>query len=101
MYPDRAIGRSKRMFQRILLPLDGSAHAERGIPIAGRIARATHGTVILMQVVNFRAEYMQYLVETKAFTTDLLEVEQIQAENYLKNLTTSDDLDGGDKAVRV
>ena len=89
------------MFQRILLPLDGSARAERSIPTAGRIARVTHGTVILMQVVNFRAEYMQYLVETKAFTTDLLDVEQTQAENYLKNLTTSDDLDGVAKAVSV
>jgi len=54
-----------------------------------------------MQVVNLRAEYVQYLAETKAFTTDLLDVEQTQAENYLKNLTTSDDLDGVAKSVRV
>jgi nucleotide-binding universal stress UspA family protein len=89
------------MFQRILVPLDGSERAERVLPIAGRIARATDGTVILMQVVNFPAEYVQYLAETKAFTTTLLDVEQTQAQNYLKNLTTSDDLDGVTKAVSV
>ncbi len=29
------------MFQRMLLPLDGSKRAERAIPIAARIARAS------------------------------------------------------------
>jgi nucleotide-binding universal stress UspA family protein len=40
------------MFKRILVPLDESARAERAIPIALRLAQATHGTVILFSVVN-------------------------------------------------
>ncbi len=34
------------MYKRILVPLDGSAHAERSIPVAAHIARATDGTVV-------------------------------------------------------
>ena len=41
------------MFERILVPLDGSAQAARAVPIAARIARYTHGSVILVSVVNY------------------------------------------------
>lgn len=40
------------MFQRILVPLDGSMRAERAIPAAARIVRASsHGSIVLMHVV--------------------------------------------------
>ena len=39
------------MFQRILVPLDGSRHAERAIPIAARIARASSGTIVFVRFV--------------------------------------------------
>ena len=32
------------MFERIFAPLDGTEHAERALPVATRIARATGGT---------------------------------------------------------
>ncbi|GHP00415.1 hypothetical protein KSF_104620 [Reticulibacter mediterranei] len=40
------------MFKRILVPLDESARAERALPVALRLAQATHGTVILFHAVN-------------------------------------------------
>jgi nucleotide-binding universal stress UspA family protein len=40
------------MFQRILVPLDGSARAERALGIAARLARTTQGILILVRVVN-------------------------------------------------
>jgi nucleotide-binding universal stress UspA family protein len=40
------------MYARILVPLDGSALAERALPHAGGIARATGAEVILLQVVR-------------------------------------------------
>jgi len=40
------------MFQRILVPLDGSARAEQAFPIAERIARATGGSLTLLRVVE-------------------------------------------------
>ena len=38
------------MFQRILVPLDGSTRAEGAIPIAARLAQASGGSVILLHV---------------------------------------------------
>ena len=35
---DNVVERSKTMFKRILVPLDGSELAERAIPVAARIA---------------------------------------------------------------
>ena len=35
------------MFQRILVPLDGSRGAERAIPVAASLARQAGGTLLL------------------------------------------------------
>jgi nucleotide-binding universal stress UspA family protein len=40
------------MYTKILVPLDGSVLAERALPHAGGISRATGAEVILMQVVR-------------------------------------------------
>jgi len=37
------------MFQHILVPLDGSERAERALPGAARIARATGGSITLLR----------------------------------------------------
>ena len=39
------------MFQRILVPLDGSTRAERALPVAAKIARASGGSVVLLRVI--------------------------------------------------
>jgi len=38
------------MFQRILVPLDGSTRAERASPVAARLARASGGSIMLLEV---------------------------------------------------
>jgi nucleotide-binding universal stress UspA family protein len=38
------------MFERIVVPLDETEHAERALPVAARIAHATSGTLIVMSV---------------------------------------------------
>lgn len=40
------------MFQRIVVPLDGSTRAERAIPVAARIARASRAAIILLRVAT-------------------------------------------------
>jgi nucleotide-binding universal stress UspA family protein len=40
------------MFDRILVPLDGSTDAEHVLPVAARIARASHGSIILLRAVR-------------------------------------------------
>ena len=40
------------MFQQIVVPLDGSVRAEQALPVAAHIARASGGSVLLLQVVT-------------------------------------------------
>jgi nucleotide-binding universal stress UspA family protein len=40
------------MFQRILIPLDGSRRAEDAIPVAASIARSTGGSIVLLRAVT-------------------------------------------------
>ncbi len=40
------------MFQQVLVPLDGSASAERAVGVAARLARATGGVVTLLRVIH-------------------------------------------------
>lgn len=39
------------MFERILVPLDGSKASERAIPVAAHIARTSGGTIVFVEVV--------------------------------------------------
>lgn len=62
------------MFTRILVPLDGSERAQRVLPVAGRLARATGGTLILTQVLSAPAELLPFVVpgfEPSTLTADL------------------------------
>lgn len=45
------------MLARILVPLDGSLRAERAIPVAAKVARATGGTILLVRVVTSPTVY--------------------------------------------
>ncbi len=58
------------MFQRILVPLDGSPCAEWAVPVAGRIARASGGSVILLQVLTAPFELACYGVVFQQGTPD-------------------------------
>lgn len=52
------------MFKQILVPLDGSARAEQSLPIAVSFARATNGTVTLVQAVYpQQTEFMESVGE--------------------------------------
>jgi len=76
------------MFQRILVPLDGSPRAERAIPVAAHIARASGGTVILVRVISTAAD----LWSSETTQTDLTEIEryltEIKATSHLEGVAT-------------
>ena len=40
------------MFQRFLIPLDGSRQAEKAIPVAADLARVVHGTITLARIIE-------------------------------------------------
>jgi nucleotide-binding universal stress UspA family protein len=45
------------MFERILVPLDGSSRAERALAVAARLARAARATIILARVMDLPTSF--------------------------------------------
>jgi nucleotide-binding universal stress UspA family protein len=82
------------VFQRILVPLDGSERAEQAIPVAVSIARATHGSVILMQVAPRPGELYLLSVEPVDVAEDVMVAKRDEIKHYLTQLATSEALDG-------
>jgi nucleotide-binding universal stress UspA family protein len=77
------------MFQKLFVPLDGSARAERAVPIAVRIAQATGGTVVLLHVVHLLVEYAPSLVQAPALTETALHEALEHANAYLARVAHS------------
>ena len=75
------------MFKRILVPLDGSERAEQAPPVAARLARASGGTVILLQVVDTATFSYGYLAPPVIGSH--LETSLNEARKYLTDVTTS------------
>ena len=82
------------MFQRILVPLDGSLRAERALPVAARIARASGGSIRLLQVVSPPIDYGGGLAVGTLVTRSMIESEIAEATSYLKIIANSDMLTG-------
>jgi len=94
------------MFQRILVPLDGTPQAEQALTVATRLARATDGTIILLQVVGIPADYSTYsfgaqIAQTPMLAEDVLEAEQSRAEIYMAEVQQSERLAGMKTETRV
>lgn len=81
------------MFQHILVPLDGSSRAEQALPVAAQIARATGGSLLLVQVISplFMSGGLSLapLVNEQA-----IEAEMATATAYLQELAASPKLSG-------
>lgn len=82
------------MFTRIMVPLDGSLRAERALTVAARIALASHGSIVLLQVVGLPVEYSTYayggvVAQSPLMTQDMLETAQAQAQAYLSSISSS------------
>lgn len=88
------IKRSKIMFKRIIVPLDGSTRAERAIPIAARIARASEGSIILLRIVTEPFEVGSQVVPLSGFPSTSLEKDINIAKNYLAAIARRFELDG-------
>jgi nucleotide-binding universal stress UspA family protein len=82
------------MFKRILVPLDGSPRAERAIPVAARLARASSGSVVLLRAVNTHVEFWPSLVSEPSMAQTLVDPNVADATKYLAGITTTSALDG-------
>ncbi|HLJ33490.1 MAG TPA: universal stress protein [Ktedonobacteraceae bacterium] len=76
------------MFKRILVPLDGSDLAERAMPVAARLAKASGGTVIVLQVVAIPVETGKVVIYNQQAIDNNLGV----ALDYLERVAQSEAL---------
>ncbi|HLJ36588.1 MAG TPA: universal stress protein [Ktedonobacteraceae bacterium] len=89
------------MFERILVPLDGSERAEQAIPVAARIAKATGGSIVLLQVIEQVTAYDMYSVRSSFVSPQEVEAAITKATDYLNSTTQKDELEGVGIQVEV
>ena len=70
------------MFQRILVPLDGSVRAERAIPLAAQLARYAGGVILLLHVVTHPLDTVASFLHPPEETEKAVEAVHAQAVNY-------------------
>jgi nucleotide-binding universal stress UspA family protein len=76
------------MFERILVPLDGSKGSERAIPVAARIAHASGGTIVFVDVVLPPVEFGTSAAKrTIPFKPDACARREAEAASYLASIT--------------
>jgi nucleotide-binding universal stress UspA family protein len=101
------------MLKTILVPLDGSACAERAIPVAARLARSSHGSLVFVRVVHapgqigfYGAELTtpveptaieRYLAEANSYLSSMLTTYQ----HYLAGIKTETDVEIGDTTSAI
>ncbi len=89
------------MLKKILVPLDGSLRAERVLPVAARIARASEGSILLLQVVSPPIDYGSGLAPVPFVTGELIKAELKEADSYLKTVASSQVLTGIQTSTEV
>ncbi|GER90671.1 universal stress protein UspA [Dictyobacter vulcani] len=87
------------MFQHILVPLDGSSLAEQAVPIAARIARKMHSSIVLLRVSSLNIEYGPYFSQAGLMRGAMIEDELARAQSYLENIAQSQLLAGIDTSI--
>jgi nucleotide-binding universal stress UspA family protein len=84
------------MFERMLVPLDGSPRAEQALPVAARLARAAGGSVVLVQVVSPPTDFGGVLAPVPLLTEQVIEDDLAEATDYLKTVAESPTFGGID-----
>ena len=82
------------MFKRILVPLDGSARAERAIPVAARLTRASGGVVVLLRVADLPSAFVPYSSADPWTTQKIIDADVAEAKQYLEDVICLDSLRG-------
>jgi nucleotide-binding universal stress UspA family protein len=82
------------MFKRILVPLDGSSEASEALPVAARIARASGGSISLLEVASPQLDYGGGSSIAPMMTGEVNESDLATAADYLRQVEASEVLAG-------
>src|SRR2546421_10495545 len=82
------------MFKRILVPLDGSGRAERALPIAARLARATGGSIFLVRVLSTEPARLPSAPGKPNLVQTIGQADRALAESYLAGVAECELLTG-------
>ena len=82
------------MFERILIPLDGSSLAEQALPIAARLARASEGTLVLLRVPVIPIMDRPDLTPRQEYSQQVINEEVSKEMEYLELVAERNDLAG-------
>lgn len=80
------------MFQRILVPLDGSPLAEEVLPVAAQLARATSAALLLLRVVTTYQNPVP--MEPVSLVERSRKMVEAESQAYLERVRTYEHLDG-------
>lgn len=92
--------REKTLFQRILVPLDGSERAEQALPVAARIARASHGSVLLLSVLP-PPTALNWAMQLPPPSSEDQAAERRAITAYLERLAASETLKGVETVTEI
>ncbi|HEU5229428.1 MAG TPA: universal stress protein [Ktedonobacteraceae bacterium] len=82
------------MFQRILVPLDGSKRAEQAVPVAAKLARTFGGSLVLLHVVTSPADFAHFSWKSPQEMQQALDADTAKAAHYLATIAASNELVG-------
>src|SRR5579863_10446959 len=82
------------MFHRILVPLDGSEQAQHAIPVAARLARASGGSILLLQAISLTPGLAWSALEPPTLVQATIDADRARAAEYLARIAASRDLTG-------
>lgn len=86
------------MFERILVPLDGSPRSEQALALAAHIARAQHSSILLLRSVEVLSIYS---MQTVGMMEHIQRLEEQGALNYLNQIKASSVLEHIPTTVQV
>jgi nucleotide-binding universal stress UspA family protein len=89
------------MFQRILVPLDGSELAEHALSVGSRIARSSGASLTLLRVVNTLDDVTYPYKGAVISLADVVEQDHADADAYLQKVAKGSDLEGIEVVTHV
>jgi len=89
------------MFERILVPLDGSLCAEQTLPFAAHIAQTYHSAIVLTRIVDPLETVGISSIQASATANALREIQENEAQEYLQRIRSSQTLEQLETSIEI